>query len=82
LRVVDGRRFAAMRLPWDSSPGFWPGGNSTCAENIIAFTLDLLGNLPKHIRLRVVRADSGFCVGRWLELLESQRLAYIVVARL
>ena len=42
----------------------------------------LLGNLPAHIRLRVVRADSGFCVAPWLELLESQRLKYIVVARL
>ena len=63
--------------------GFWlRAGNSTCANNIIAFTLELLGNLPAHIRLRVVRADSGFCVGSWLELLESQRLKYIVVARL
>jgi hypothetical protein len=42
--------------------GFWLGaGNSSCADNIIAFTLELLHNLPKHIRLRLVRVDSGFC---------------------
>ena len=63
--------------------GFWlRPGNSSCAHNIAAFTLELLGNLPRHIRLRVVRADSGFCLAPWLSLLESQRLSYIVVARL
>jgi hypothetical protein len=63
--------------------GFWlRPGNSSCAHNVIAFTLDLLGNLPRHIRLRMVRADSGFCGAPWLALLESQNLHYIVVARL
>jgi hypothetical protein len=63
--------------------GFWlRAGNSSCANNIIAFTLELLQNLPKHIRLRLVRADSGFCNAPWLSLLESQHLKYIVVARL
>ena len=63
--------------------GFWlRAGNSSCANNIIAFTLELLQNLPKHIRLRLVRADSGFCNAPWLWLLETQNLKYIVVARL
>jgi hypothetical protein len=63
--------------------GFWlRPGNSCCANNIVAFTLELLGNLPRHIRLRLIRADSGFCVAVWLALLESQNLRYIVVARL
>jgi len=63
--------------------GFWlRPGNSSCANNVVAFTLDLLSYLPAYIRLRVVRADSGFCVPEWLDLLESQRLRYIVVARL
>jgi len=63
--------------------GFWlRAGNSSCANNIVAFTLELLGNLPRHIRLRLIRADSGFCVAPWLALLESQHLRYIVVARL
>ena len=43
--------------------GFWlRAGNASCASNVIAFTLDLLANLPAHLRLRVVRADSGFCL--------------------
>lgn len=63
--------------------GFWlRPGNSSCANNVVAFTLELLGNLPRFIRLRVVRADSGFCLAPWLDLLESQHLQYIVVARL
>ena len=62
---------------------FWlRPGNASCANNVVAFTLDLLANLPKWIRLRLVRADSGFCQPEWLDLLETQKLAYIVVARL
>ena len=63
--------------------GFWlRAGNTACANNVVAFTLELLANLPKHIRLRLVRADSGFCVDPWLSLLESKNLRYIVVAKL
>lgn len=63
--------------------GFWlRAGNASCASNLIGFTLDLLSNLPRHVRLRVVRADSGFCVAEWLDLLEQEQLRYIVVARL
>jgi hypothetical protein len=63
--------------------GFWlRPGNTTCANNVVAFTVDLLANLPRQIHLRLVRADSGFCQSEWLDLLESRKLAYIVVARL
>jgi len=63
--------------------GFWlRAGNCACCNNVVAFTLELLANVPKHIRLRLVRADSGFCDAQWLELLESQGLPYIVVAKL
>lgn len=63
--------------------GFWlRPGNASCANNVVAFTLDLLANLPRWIRLRLVRADSGFCQPEWLDLLEAQKLSYIVVARL
>ncbi len=63
--------------------GFWlRPGNVSCANNVVAFTLDLLANLPSWIRLRLVRADSGFCVPEWLDLLELKKLPYIVVARL
>lgn len=63
--------------------GFWlRAGNASCACNVVAFTLDLLAHLPAHLRLWVVRADSGFCLAEWLDLLEQQKLRYIVVARL
>lgn len=62
---------------------FWlRAGNSRCDNNVVAFTLEVLASLPAHVRVRVVRADAGFCEARWLELLESQRLEYIVAARL
>jgi hypothetical protein len=62
---------------------FWlRPGNAHCANNLIAFTLDLLSNLPRHLRLRLIRADSGFHYDPWLCLLESQSLRYIVVADL
>ncbi|MBF8285066.1 MAG: Transposase DDE domain protein [Anaerolineales bacterium] len=63
--------------------GFWlRPGNSSCANNVVAFTQELVANLPRHLRVRVVRADSGFCVAAWLELLEALGWRYIVVARL
>ena len=62
---------------------FWlRPGNCRCDNNVVPFTLEVLDSLPAHVRLRLVRADSGFCDARWLDLLESQHLAYIVVARL
>lgn len=60
---------------------FWlRSGNAPCASNVVGFTLELLSNLPRHLRLRLVRADSGFCEDRWLSLLEERKLPYIVVA--
>jgi len=62
---------------------FWlRPGNVHSATNVVNFTLDLLSNLPRHIRVRLVRADSGFYQDEWLSLLESQQLGYIVVAEL
>jgi len=63
--------------------GFWlRPGNSVCDSNVVAFTLELLHRLPRQVHVRLVRADSGFCHNPWLELLESEGLHYIVVARL
>ncbi len=60
---------------------FWlRSGNAPCASNVVSFTLELLSNLPRHLHLRLVRADAGFCEERWLALLEARRLPYIVVA--
>ncbi len=57
-------------------------GNATCANNVCAFFLDLWGNLPRHVRLRGVRADSGFCLPELLALWERLQLPYVVVAQL
>ena len=62
---------------------FWlRAGNSSCANNVVGFFLDLWENLPPHLQLRVVRADSGFCVSELLRLWAQLRLKFIVVARL
>ena len=62
---------------------FWlRAGNASCGNNAVAFFLDLLENLPSHIRLRGVRADSGFCLPELLDLWERLRLPYVVVGRL
>jgi hypothetical protein len=57
-------------------------GNASCGNNAAAFFLDLWENLPRHIRLRGVRADSGFCLPELLALWESLGLPYVVVAQL
>jgi hypothetical protein len=57
-------------------------GNASCGSNAVAFFLDLWENLPRHIRLRGVRADSGFCLPDLLALWEQLGLPYVVVAQL
>jgi hypothetical protein len=57
-------------------------GNATCGNNTTAFFLDLWHHLPRHVRLRGVRADSGFCLPELLALWEQLRLPYVVVAQL
>lgn len=52
-------------------------GHPTCGNNTTAFFLDLWHNLPRHVRLRAVRADSGFCLPEVLWLGEQLRLPYI-----
>ena len=63
--------------------GFWlRPGNTRCDNNVVSFTAQLLDRLPAHIRIGLVRADSGFCDDPWLRLLEQRSLPYIVVGRL
>ena len=57
-------------------------GNATCGSNGTAFFLDLWENLPRQVRLRGVRADSGFCLPELLCLWEELALPYVVVAQL
>jgi hypothetical protein len=57
-------------------------GNASSGSNAVAFFLDLWHNLPSHLRLRGVRADSGFCLPALLDLWEALHLPYVVVAQL
>ena len=57
-------------------------GNATCGNNVTACFLDLRANRPRHLRLRGVRADSGFCLPELLALWEQLKLPYVVVAQL
>jgi hypothetical protein len=57
-------------------------GNTACGNNAVAFFLELWEHLPRHIRLRAVRADAGFCVPELLALWERLRVPYVVVAQL
>lgn len=57
-------------------------GHSACGNNVVAFFLDLWDQRPRHIRLRAVRADSGFCVPELLALWEQLHLPYIVAGKL
>lgn len=57
-------------------------GNTHCAQNAVAFFLELWSHRPRQVRLRAVRADAGFCVPDLLALWEKLRVPYVVVARL
>jgi len=57
-------------------------GNTSCGNNAVAFFWDLWEQLPRHIRLRGVRADAGFCLPELLALWERLGLPYVVVAQL
>jgi len=63
--------------------GFWlRSGDTRSDNNIIGFTAQVLSQMPSHIRISLVRADSGFLDHSWLQSLEKIALSYIVVARL
>ena len=49
-------------------------GNTACGNNVNACFLDLWKHLPRHIRLKGVRADSGFCRPELLALWEQLKL--------
>ena len=63
--------------------GFWlRPGNTRCDSNVIGFMQELLARMPHWLKIKLVRADAGFCYEPLLALLESRSLSYIVVARM
>jgi hypothetical protein len=57
-------------------------GNTQCVNGAAAFLRTTVAQLPSHIRLGLLRADSGFGDGAFLAACEELKLPYIVVARL
>lgn len=56
-------------------------GNTTDNSNVENFFREVLAVLGTRHRIGLVRGDSGFCVGTFLDLLESLGIDYVVVAR-
>lgn len=62
---------------------FWlRAGNTGTVNNALGFMAEWLSRWPRHVRLRLVRADSGFCATSLFEFLEERQLPYVVAARL
>ncbi len=57
-------------------------GDSTANTNVENFFAEVLRVFGNRHRIGLLRADSGFCVGGFLEVVEAAGVSYIVVARL
>lgn len=63
--------------------GYWlRSGNTACVNGAAEFLRQTVATLPSHIRVGLVRADSGFGDESFLGAAESLGLKFIVVARL
>lgn len=57
-------------------------GDSTANTNVENFFAEVLRVFGNRHRIGLLRADSGFCVGSFLDVVEAAEVSYIVVARL
>lgn len=57
-------------------------GNTNDGANAVNFFREVLGVFGQRHRVGLVRADCGFCIGSFLDLLEEKQIDYIVVCRL
>lgn len=57
-------------------------GNCGPSRGVVEFLKEALAHLGTRLRIRVIRADSGFFDHELLSFLEARNLPYIVVARL
>lgn len=62
--------------------GWLRSGNASSARGVVEFLQESLVLLPKGLWIRSVRADSGFFDHKLLEFLESQKLPYVIVAKM
>lgn len=62
---------------------FWlRKGGTNVLNNAAEFLSSTLAGLPTHVRVNLVRADSGFCSRQLLDSMRARHLHYIVVAPL
>jgi hypothetical protein len=57
-------------------------GNTMCVNNAAQFLRQTCAQLPSHIRLSLLRADSGFSDQSFLSACDEEKLNYIVAAKL
>jgi hypothetical protein len=57
-------------------------GNTTDSSNVQNFLNEVLTVFGQRHRIGLLRCDSGFCVGGFLDYVEAKGLSYIVVTRL
>jgi hypothetical protein len=57
-------------------------GDSTANMNVENFFDEVLRVFGKRHRIGLLRADSGFCVGSFLDVVEAKGVSYVVAARL
>jgi len=62
--------------------GWLRSGNTGASKGVVAFLAEALVLLPDKIKIRCVRADSGFFDNTFLNYLEERHLPYLIVARL
>jgi len=62
--------------------GWLRSGNCSSARGAVEFLKEALALAPATLKVRCVRADSGFFADDFLAFLESRALSYVVVARL
>jgi len=57
-------------------------GNTTDSSNAENFLTEVLRIFGQRHRIGLLRCDSGFCIGSFLDLVEANHISYIVPARL
>jgi len=62
--------------------GWLRSGNTIASSGALGFLQEALALLPQALKIRCVRADSGFFDQRILQFLQERELPYIIVAKM
>jgi hypothetical protein len=61
--------------------GWLRSGNARASRGVVEFLRETLARLSGRIRIRCLRADSGFFDGKLMDFLEENSIPYLIVAR-